>query len=382
MTTSSNTALPKAKPGSGKGSADLDALTIARFPAAIGVVWFHFGRAQLSFIPKWLHGFIISGYTGVTFFFVLSGFILTYVYHRRDLHNSIELRRFAVHRIARIYPVYLLAWALYGLLSPPHSWSGIIAWGVLSATLLQSWIPNGPPNWNWPGWSLSAEAFFYACFPALQGASRRLRTGVLYAVLGLLLIANTGYIELTHEIGNRIVLRGTHLETTARLYLSYLPLLQMLLFAMGVVLGRLFLALRSRPIVSPWIAAALMVGILATLSVRVDAYPGERRDMLLAPEFCALVLALACTRVRAGWLTSCGLALGKASYALYILQFPVWIFLARFINVAAPPVVQITGFCVVLTAISLCVYRFVERPAENFIRSRFVAAPVVVTTAS
>ena len=362
------------KPSSGKSSADLDALTIARYPAAIGVVWFHFGRAQLPLIPHWLGGFIVSGYAGVTFFFVLSGFILTYVYHSRELRDPVELRRFAAHRVARIYPVYLLAWALYGLVSPPHQWIGVLVWGALSATLLQSWVPNAPPNWNWPGWSLSAEAFFYACFPALLWASRGARPKVLWSVLLLLLIANTVYIELIHEVGNHIILRNTHLATTARQYLSYLPLLQGLLFAMGVVLGRLFLALRSRLVLSPWVVAALVAAIVATLSVRVDFYPGERRDMLLAPEFCALVLVLANMRVPAGWLTNCGLALGRASYAVYILQFPMWILLDRLIHFSAPPIIQITGFCVVLTAISLCVYRFVERPAEQFIRANFSVA--------
>src|ERR1700730_18186865 len=87
----------------------LDALTGVRFFAAFAVFMFHYGASfseQIG-VPKPLTTFLHNGYYGVSMFFVLSGFIMTYTYIGR-LSTKIELYDFAVARIARIYPVYLL----------------------------------------------------------------------------------------------------------------------------------------------------------------------------------------------------------------------------------------------------------------------------------
>src|SRR5260370_6407765 len=55
--------------------------------------------------PRWLKSFAAIGYVGVSFFFVLSGFILVYTYAGREIDN----RDFYRARFARIYPAYLFS---------------------------------------------------------------------------------------------------------------------------------------------------------------------------------------------------------------------------------------------------------------------------------
>src|SRR5438128_8931008 len=84
----------------------LAALTSARFFAAFHILLFHMGAMKgLTRAPIWLQTFASIGYVSVTFFFVLSGFILVYTYGGRDF----DLRQFWRARLARVYPVYLLS---------------------------------------------------------------------------------------------------------------------------------------------------------------------------------------------------------------------------------------------------------------------------------
>ena len=143
---------------------DIPVLTTLRFPAAFAIVLFHF----LSYTPcpKW----IWEGFgAGVSFFYVLSGFILYYNY--ADLPDR---GFFWVARFARIWPVHLFCLALaFGLL--PFSWlDGHASWPTTlpaNILLLHAWLPfqGSVLSYNGVSWSLSVEAFFYLCFPWLLG---------------------------------------------------------------------------------------------------------------------------------------------------------------------------------------------------------------------
>src|SRR4051812_30572917 len=90
-----DTAFGSENGGGGVPRADLPVLTSLRFPAALWVVLFHFGYLPI-------------GWLAVTFFFILSGFILTYVYLEGDgLAKSDEA--FWKARLARIAPAFYLA---------------------------------------------------------------------------------------------------------------------------------------------------------------------------------------------------------------------------------------------------------------------------------
>lgn len=140
----------------------IEALTSIRFFAALCVLLYHSGGpaiSSLSATPEAVKNFFANGYLGVTFFFVLSGFILTHVYFGK-LHNGRAVQQYALARFARIYPVYLLALLLATPFAPADDF-----WRIAPQFfLLQLWFPPEfhfwPANWNMQSWTLSAELFF------------------------------------------------------------------------------------------------------------------------------------------------------------------------------------------------------------------------------
>lgn len=149
----------------------LPSLTSLRFVAAATVVLFHTYAAFGIAGRRWE----VGGLQAVSFFFLLSGFINYHVYPTLDSWKS--RGRFLLARFARIYPAHLASLALLFVLVP---WLGEHALNqplVLAAhlTLLQSWLPQSRYCFalNNPAWSISTEAFFYACFPLLVLSWRR-----------------------------------------------------------------------------------------------------------------------------------------------------------------------------------------------------------------
>src|ERR1700761_6973045 len=131
-------------------------LPTLRFPAAFAIVLFHF--LAYTPCPPW----IWEGFgAGVSFFYVLSGFILYYNY--ADLPDR---GFFWVARFARIWPVHLFCLALIFCLLP-FSWlDGHASWPTTlpaNILLLHAWLPyqGSVLSYNGVSWSLSVEAFFY-----------------------------------------------------------------------------------------------------------------------------------------------------------------------------------------------------------------------------
>jgi peptidoglycan/LPS O-acetylase OafA/YrhL len=153
----------------------LPALTPLRFPAAFAAVLFHVwglfygpggATPPLAVWHMW---------AGVSFFFVLSGFILTYNYldefqqpTRRGVWN------FLVARWARTYPMHVLGL----LLMVPLDWGKLVRGEFgnpficvfAHLGLWHAWWPmttNKSMSFNSPSWSLSAEWFLYLSLPLI-----------------------------------------------------------------------------------------------------------------------------------------------------------------------------------------------------------------------
>lgn len=169
--------------GSERRRIDLKGLTALRAVAALLVFGYHMGGAS----PSRLFGL---GYVGVAFFYVLSGFVLTW-----GTNPERSRKRFYLRRFARIFPSHLTVWLavlLLPMMLPLVSGPRDAEHAVLNLLLLQgwSWKLSDVFSMNGVTWSLSCEMFFYAIFPFVFVAARRLSVRVQWIiVVGLFLAA-------------------------------------------------------------------------------------------------------------------------------------------------------------------------------------------------
>ena len=207
------------------GTPRLDSLTGMRFVAVVLVFCSHV--AFLLFEPRfsWISKTFDAGPVGVSFFFILSGFVLTWSARPQD-----DSRSFYRRRLARIGPNHLVAWLLaLGVLLLEGATLGFRG-GFASLFLVQAWVPSEPIFYaaNSVTWSLSCEIAFYAAFPVLLPAMGHAPSASRKRWIVLLLLANVG-----------IALFGQWtLEGEAQLWFIYiLPATRALEFAIGMLVA-------------------------------------------------------------------------------------------------------------------------------------------------
>jgi len=150
-------------------------LTSLRFLFAFMVFTSHliFLSKSESKILRWIYKSVFhEGYIGVSFFFILSGFILAYNYQDGILKNKKSKRTFYQARFARIFPLHILTLVIsvpltYGVFIQQKSiW---FSQALTNLSLTQSYVPIKSIyfSFNALSWSISDEMFFYLVFPFL-----------------------------------------------------------------------------------------------------------------------------------------------------------------------------------------------------------------------
>ena len=301
----------------------LDQITFTRFLAAIAIVVFHFGEGIMPFAWKPVGFLFREGNIGVSYFFILSGFIMVISYAGK---GRIEAGSYYRKRIARIYPLYLLAIALYAAWFL-FSGAGMDYTGLaLNVLLIQSWLPGYAISFNGPGWSLSVEAMFYLLFPLLFNTFySKVQLGKLWLpVVAIWALTQTILIVALHSK----VLNDAHIKSHQLLF--YFPLMHLNQFLTGNFAGLFFLKANDR------LSGNYDLAILALLAVfsLLLKYPVGHinagswyHDGLMAVIFVPFILLMA---GNTGLITQVFKArplilLGEISYGIYILQKPVFL---------------------------------------------------------
>lgn len=330
----------------GDGTTQFDALAGLRGIAALAVLEWH---GQDLFGVSWLP----AGYLAVDFFFLLSGWVLAHAYDAR-LAAGMPPARFLTLRLIRLYPVYvpaLLLAGLVGLVTGANPLPGLLA-GLL-------FLPDFWGLGRWlvaPAWSLAAELLANAGFSLFH---RKLDDRLLIAVIGI-----AGIVLVATAFARGDLNEGA----TVASWPAMLPR-AFFSFPLGVLLYRHRARVgRWSPAWSAWPSFLLLPAILAVPAAGSEA----TRDIVIVVVALPLVLLFASRSSPSPATAQLASLLGAMSYPLYLLHRPSMQLLDALLGpgshrLSAP--LSITCVCA-LVLLCLAVDRYYDQPARRWLVNR------------
>ena len=315
----------------GDPSERLGSLDALRMFAAIAVFTYHVSSSVSGVWDP--HGSLLNGgYVGVSMFFVLSGFLL----YRPFLGGGVDLRTFALKRVARIYPAYWFALVPMALLD----WNGFSSAPMAFMTLTQNYVPEMSQRVMVQAWTLGVEVAFYACLPVLGWLLARRTRSAQTAVLAVLACASLVSVQLG--------LAPHGMAHLANAFWQFVP---------GMLLA-VWMPRRSTPALT---AGAMLLGA---------GYVGAAYIGGLAPSVSVVAgtaLLIVGLPQPSGWKLRLALAAGALSYSFYLWHVAVLIVVRPFLDNSLV-LAAVAGAATV--AIAAVAYIGIEEPAIRWARGR------------
>jgi peptidoglycan/LPS O-acetylase OafA/YrhL len=358
----------------------LKSIQFLRAVAALLVVYEHSMDVQISYgVSKQQNFYHLDnfGCIGVDLFFVISGFIITYVANK---YNGVSQGiHFLTKRFVRINPVYYIATGLclglYILQLQVYNISFAKDFNKSMSSLMDAILvvpPSGDINKFKPllilGWTLSFEWLFYAFFFILILCNVKRKTLFLP---GLLLI---------------LIILGQLLKPSD-LRLQFLTNPIMLEFILGVIICQWYVYSEKIPVFIG--TACLSIGIIGYMLLTrfgfgnvyyylstIDGTNSINRVLLWGiPSSCVVAGCIILEkngRLYRLWNNQWALLGGNASYSIYLLHYTVFGLLMLLYTKTGfflPSDVMIWFQMIVVTAISIGFYKLVEKPLLRYMHN-------------
>jgi peptidoglycan/LPS O-acetylase OafA/YrhL len=298
----------------------LPSLTGMRFTAAFLVFVCHAAGSGIFTHPQ-LNDILANkvtqlGWVGVSFFFILSGFVLTWTARPDDTP-----RRFWRRRIAKIFPNHLVTWAAAALFLV-FAGTATVLNTVPSLFLLQAWIPVQGITFspNDPSWSLCAEVLFYLCFPWLLILVNKIRHERLWTWVGILVLVIALIPVVAQVLPDKpdfIYYEGVSWYQHWFVYL--LPISRVPEFVLGIVMARIVMT-------GHWISISLPVALITLVPGYILLVALPQVYSLVVPTVVPLALIVASAaaadirRQRTLFSGRTMVYLGELSFAFYLLH--------------------------------------------------------------
>jgi peptidoglycan/LPS O-acetylase OafA/YrhL len=349
-------------------------LELLRFLAALGVLVWHYqhfmfvghgGEWDPNRLPfRWLFApFYAYGYSGVELFWCISGFIFTWKYGPVISRAGLSFGWFAWLRFSRLYPLHLATLLIVAVLQQlyfaHYGQTFVYLYNdvrhfILNLFFANWWGFQSGESFNGPSWSISAEVLIYGLFFAvarLAGAGWRID---LFALAG---ISVAGWIVKTQF--------GITPGFTGAGTFFYLGALTLHLHQWIETLGSLW---RHR---IGWGCAAVIAVSAALVATHVLKIAGASLPMFPAAMLLVQLAIRPDGKRSRAWLAE----LGNLTYASYMLHFPTQLAAMLIFAVLAVPVQSLIyaewfmlAYLGVVLAAAFVVFRWVERPAQNWLR--------------
>lgn len=323
----------------------------------MAIVISHFNKDLFLYKIKYIGEIFLRANVGVSYFFILSGFIMIIAYHRKEKIGYLDFYR---NRIARIYPLYIVGLLLYFIMRySDFSFNKTF----LYLLGVQSWIPGKALILNFPGWSISVEFLFYLIFPWLYNFLYSKGNKSIWIIAILIWIGTQVFSNLYIHSPAYI---GPH--TDSHEFLHYFPLWHINEFLIGNLAGLFFVKSHKERNYDLAVAVLFIAVILFLIFIPLNFHNG-----LMAVLFVPVIYLISCNN---GIITSFFSIkplefLGEISYAIYIIHIPVLYILRSFLWDYFQMSQSNTIFWIyilVLIIVSAIFYQFIEKPMRDYLR--------------
>lgn len=344
-------------------------LTFTRFIAAFFIVIYHFADDLFPISIDFIEEIRKHLYLGVSYFYVLSGFVMMIAYGNRGTINTLNYLK---NRIARVYPLHLFSLLLIIIVTIFSNINYLEFYNFSFKTfiyhifLIQAWIPAASLSFNVPSWSVSVEMFFYICFPFLLNFfinKVKMKTVILVFLIFWLIsqiAINAFYFSESY---------GGY-DSLDRYFLYYNPFLHLNSFCIGLMFGLIFI--RKKQFFNKNYDFHILVVLAINLVFVYIFQEFMVHNGFFAIPFSILIYLVAANNgkltkiLRHRWL----IHLGEISFAVYLLQNPVFISVKKVFSVFkidAPYFLFFVG-CLILLVVSHFTYQYLEKPLRERIR--------------
>lgn len=346
-------------------------ITVLRFLAALLVIVVHFGQHLPIFQNDLIARFIQEGAIVISFFFFLSGMVLGLNYLPKPQFNG---KQFYLKRIARVYPLYSLAFVLTLVLGMyfnnayPKGYSI-----VLQFLSLHAWFPGISLEINFPAWTVAVEVFCYLLFPLLlrwfKGLSKKRK--YTWALLFWALSA------LQHILLSDALYRPD--ELWAGEFILYFPLWHLNCFLFGLLCADFVLdeyQTHTYSKITYRTVYLIGIGVFFTLQLTDNPIIAYAHNGLIAPLYFVILAGLSLDRSHFTQILSHKVLvlLGNSSYALYILQWPIFILVSAYFQQDTLNTRQFSFYFLTLLGVSLLIHTFYENKLRNLLVAKWTKA--------
>ncbi|WP_445446147.1 acyltransferase family protein [Corynebacterium durum] len=407
---------------------NLPSLTGARWWAAMLVYVLH----ALVFLPVYpfqkselfrqIHTVVPMqlGSAGVTFFFILSGFLI--YWSNSEVSGVSDALYYCRRRLTKIFPMHLITLVMFVLASATVTASSI-TW-ALSFDRLKVWLPNAllihtwNPDWavlggmNVPSWSLCAEMLFYLTFPLFVPLVRRVRGRGNWWALGAMFAVSLGIITVVHLLAdgpktteNFFVPRlwpqdvspvadvhadpvwfsQDHIPVLQSYWLSYyFPLTRLVEFYLGVFAAKLVWEkqFRNTDLILPLILLGMSYGTTWFVPIAF------KMSVLMSLPMTYVIATLAVRDIEgvSRFIASpLSVLLGNISFAFYMVQFPVMVFVQRYFVAGGEYgffgwLLAAVGSFVLSVALAWVLFTFVDDPLMRATARKLARRPAHAAT--
>lgn len=309
----------------------------------------------------------------MAFFFVLSGFLIVYLYYENADVKAGKFRQYFVNRFARIYPVYFLLVTVTIICL--HDYRPLFLFK--NYTITHSFFNNNRDIAIKPSWSITAEETFYLLAPLIMLLVRRFNY-----IVALLFGASLLGIALAISIFPTSFLHTPRFVFSTSFFGHFFE------FFCGIYLALLILKKRSAAIPLPGRKYTLLGSLAILCTIGILVVSNNMNDQNRQAQFIFVnnfILPVAVTifyyglmreKTRTSRILSSPLLqlLGRTSYSFYLVHMVVIDFIARpFLSTHFVNHYNLYVIIVFILAqiAAFAIFKFYEEPFNHFIRDKF-----------